>query len=179
MTKPHREEPPRPLREGASPSCFMGAPHRESGRDKFPARREGGSHREGPASWGRPAVREEACREGRIHRREGGRKPLGRTYCCSVSPAIGCFVGAPRWEGRSQPPPRGRNPRAVGPRPMPQGRLECLQESASSCSVPGGRKPAAWREESVSNGGDRIQRPCSHSRVPARAQILGSSNNLL
>jgi hypothetical protein len=49
------------------------------------------------------------------------------------------------------------------PCPMPLGRLECLQESTSRCSVPGGRKLAAGREESASSGGDRIQSPCSRS----------------
>jgi hypothetical protein len=84
-----------------------------------------------------------------------------RTCCCPVPPATGCFVGAPCREGRSQLPPGGRNPQAVG------GDQE------------GGRKSAAGREESASSGGDRIQRPCSRSRAPARAQILDSSNSLL
>jgi hypothetical protein len=35
-----------------------------------------------------------------------------RTCCCSVSPATGCFVGAPCREGRSQPPPGGKKPAA-------------------------------------------------------------------
>jgi hypothetical protein len=89
--KPRREEPPRLPREGASPSCFVGAPRRDSGRDEFAVGREGGSRREGPASWGRSAVSEEASQE-------GGRKPPGRTCCCSVPLATGCFVGAPRRE---------------------------------------------------------------------------------
>jgi hypothetical protein len=75
-------------------------------------------------------------------------------------------VGAPRREGGSQPPLGGRNPRAVGPLPVPLGRLECLQESASSFSVPGGRKPAAEREESTA---EREESASIGSRGPARA----------